>query len=146
VAAADRVVTEARLRIPSRVPEWARREHREQWRRDRAAAEPMRSVFPGVRLLQVELVFEDPEGRPPAAQAHALHPPARAFFEFPCPYGNCDGSFDLNEVVRRMMKTSSAHAAGAVECSGTRSRDGVTQQACGVHARYEISTQYQAED
>jgi hypothetical protein len=141
--AADRAATETRLRIPSRVPEWARQEHREQWRRDRAAAQPMRSAFPAVQLLHIELVFEDPESQPPAAQAHALHPPAPAFFAFPCPYANCNGSFDLSEAVRRMMKATSSQAAGVLDCSGMRTRDGVAKRACGVHVRYAISTKYQ---
>jgi hypothetical protein len=134
------------LRIQSRVPEWARQEHREQWRRERAAALPMRSAFPAVRLLHIELVFEDPEARPPAAQSHALHPPAPAFFAFPCPYANCAGSFDLSEVVQRMTKTSSSQASGALDCTGERTRDGVSKRACGVHVRYTISTQYQSDD
>jgi hypothetical protein len=143
VAAADRAATEASLRITSRVPEWARHEHREQWRRDRAAALPMRSAFPDVQLLHIELAFEDPEALPPAAQSHALYPPAPAFFTFPCPYANCAGSFDLSEIVRRMMKSSSSRASGSLDCSGTRTRDGVNHRACGVHVRYTISTQYQ---
>ncbi len=103
----------------------------------------MRSAFPAVQLLHIDLVFEDPEAPPPAAQSHALHPPAPAFFAFPCPYANCNGSFDLSEVVRRMTKGSSSKVAGGLECSGARTRDGIGKRACGVHVRYTISTQYQ---
>lgn len=102
----------------------------------------MRTAFPVVSRFVVELTFEDPEGVAPAAQSHALYPPARAFFEFPCPYANCDGKFDLGTVAKRAISHSSLHATGTAECSGVRTRDGVTQRACGIRAVYAITAEY----
>jgi len=104
----------------------------------------MRSAFPAAQLVTVELTFMDPEARPPAAQTHAMHPPARAYFEFPCPYANCDGNFDLNEAVRHLLEKSSPRASGSLECQGLRSKDGVTKQACGVRAGYVILATYRS--
>jgi hypothetical protein len=73
-----------------------------------------------------------------------MHPPARAFFQFVCPYANCDGTFDLSPAARLVIEQSSLQSAGTLECPGTRSRDGVTRQACGIQLRYVISAEYHA--
>lgn len=126
----------------SPTPESVHQERRERWRRDRAAAQTLRSAFPSVERVSVQLEFRDLTARAPGAQSHVMHPPARAFFEFPCPYSDCDGKFDLSSVANLVMSRSSAHAEGVLECTGVRPRAGMTKQRCGVHVQYTIAAQY----
>jgi hypothetical protein len=132
------------MAISPRVPEWARSARKEQWRADRAAAETVRTAFPTLERIRVELVFEDADGPPPAAQLHMMHPPARAFFEFPCPYADCSGTFDLSSVVRLAMKRPGLQATGKLECAGARSHQGLTKSGCGVQVGYTIAGELQA--
>jgi hypothetical protein len=122
--------------------ERARVPARDQWRLDRAAAPPMHDIFPGVATLSFDLKFEDAASAPPAAQLHIFHPAATAFFEFLCPYTNCSGRFDLGRITQLLVEQSSAGTAGAMECQGTRSRDGVTSPPCGVRLVYVLSATY----
>jgi len=92
-----------------------RQERQDRRRRDRAAAVVLRVAYPGVERLRLELNFEgDP--RPPALQTHELYPSARAFSEFPCPYADCDGSFDLTDVVKAALSQAKPDARGELEC------------------------------
>jgi hypothetical protein len=116
---------------------------REQWRRDRAAAQTLRSAFPSVASIHIDLLFEDPAGLSPASQSHVLHPPAPAFFEFPCPYANCEGKFDLSTPARLVIERVSLQTAGKLECPGVRSRNGVTKQPCSLQLTYTIAAAYQ---
>jgi hypothetical protein len=134
------------MRMPSRTPEWARLARKEQWRRDRAAAAPLRSAYPDVSLVRIELSFADSGPRPPAAQSHAMHPPANAYFEFPCPFADCDGNFDLNDAVRKLVGKSSRTAKGELVCKGLRAKDGGAKQTCDLHADYVIAATYRATD
>jgi hypothetical protein len=116
--------------------------HEERWRRDRAAAQTLRSAFPAVASIRIELTFEDPGAQSPAPQSHVMHPPVRAFFEFRCPYANCDGKFDLSSVAGLVMTRASGRTTGSLECTGTRSRGGPTKQTCGVRLRYVVAAEY----
>ena len=113
---------------------------REQLRRDRAAAQTLRSTFPLLGQIRIDLVFEDPNGVSPARQTHVLHPAARAFFEFPCPYSHCDGKFDLSRFARDAANQAGAQIAGTLECSGTRPRCNAARQPCGLLLSYGIAS------
>ena len=119
--------------------------HRQRWVRDRAAARTLRTAFPGVERISVDLTFRDTAAAPPGAQSHALHPPARAFFEFLCPHADCDGTFDLTAAVYSVMTDGSSHADGTLDCKGTRPRPGLTKGPCGVSVRYSIAAQYRTQ-
>jgi hypothetical protein len=130
------------MRFAQRSPDNSKLAQKDRWRRERAAAETLRSAWPGVASVVIGLVFEDPEGPAPAEQSHTMYPPARAFFEFPCPYASCDGKFDLSPVAKHALGHSLGHATGSLECSGVRTRDGVTHRACGVRASYTVVADY----
>ncbi len=132
------------MRTSSPTPESVHQERRERWRRDRAAAQTLRSAFPAVERIRVELKFQDLAAPAPGAQSHVMHPPARAFFEFPCPYSDCDGKFDLSAVATVVMTDTSTRAEGHLECTGVRPQVGMTKQPCGVHLHYTIVAQYKA--
>jgi hypothetical protein len=117
----------------------ARQERRERLRRDRAAALTLRAVFPAVAQLRLELVFESTASSTPARQSHVLHPPARAFFEFPCPYADCDGQFDLTGAVNAAMADPNLRAEGMLECVGRRARDLGSKQACQLRLIYTVT-------
>jgi hypothetical protein len=78
----------------------------------------------------------------PTDQTHVMHPPARAFFEFPCPYADCDGHFNLSEAVHSALETSRKSATGVLECSGERVKDHTGRQACKLRLHYKINPKY----
>jgi hypothetical protein len=131
----------AQLRTPGSAYEL----HRQQWLRDRAAARTLHSTFPGVERIRVDLIFRDTAALAPGAQSHALHPGARAFFEFLCPHADCDGTFDLTAAVHSAMTDASSHADGTLDCKGVRPRPGLTKGPCGVSVRYTVVAQHHAQ-
>ena len=120
--------------------------HRQRWLRGRAAALTLRGAFPDVERIRVDLKFEDTTAPPPGAQSHAMHPPARAFFEFLCPHSDCDGGFNLGNAAISVLTRASTRAAGTLECKGTRPSVGMTKQPCGVRVQYTILAQYRPAD
>jgi hypothetical protein len=111
-------------------------------RRNRAAAPQLRVAFPGVQQLRLELKFEGQTTNIPASQSHVLHPPARAFFEFPCPYADCDGQFDLTGVVNLLLADRTAKAEGVLKCQGQRPDRRTTRAPCQLHLNYEFIVIY----
>jgi hypothetical protein len=131
-----------RLAAPTPNSEAARRQRHERLRRDRAAAEAISSVYPKIETLGLALHFEGTDSRVPADQVHEMHPPARAFFEFPCPYADCDGEYNLTEAVRTALATSRKSSTGVLECSGARVKDHTGRQQCKLHLHYTITPHY----
>jgi len=131
------------MKLASISPAAARQQRREQWRRDRAAALALRIVFPTVQQLRLELTFQDAPSCTPAPQSHVLHPPARAFFEFPCPYADCDGQFDLTGAVNDALTHPAHQAQGVLECSGMRPTQNIgSKQPCQLHLNYTVIASY----
>jgi hypothetical protein len=120
----------------------ARQERRDRLRRDRAAAVALRVAFPAVQHLRLELKFESSSAQAPTLQSHVLHPPAQAFFEFPCPHADCDGHFDLTGAVNAALADPAHHAAGMLECSGLRPWDCASQRPCQLHMIYKVTATY----
>jgi hypothetical protein len=92
----------------------------ERHRRDRAAAPLLRTSYPRLATLQLDFEFSDRTEFLPSPQVTVLHPPARAYFCFACPYGDCDGEFDLKSPVDQMVTAEQAGSEGQMRCSGTR--------------------------
>jgi hypothetical protein len=113
----------------------------DQLRRDRAAAQLLRTAFPALRHLRIELRFQGLGA--PTPQSHVLYPPARAFFEYPCPYFDCDGHFDLTSVVTAAMADSTHRAEGMLECRGSRGRDHTSGRRCLLQLTYEVTATHQ---
>lgn len=111
-------------------------------RRERAAALALRVAFPAIEQLRIELTFENPTNTP-APQSHVLHPAARAFFEFPCPYADCDGGFDLTTAVNTALANKSGQSRGVLDCSGHRPEPRGSRRPCNLHLSYAISATYQ---
>jgi len=132
------------MRIVSRTTRSLLEQKREKSLRRRIAAGTIAKAFPRVEQVRLQLRFLPTTGSVPAAQMHALYPSAPAYFEFACPYGDCDGSFDLNAVVLPLLAEAGARAEGTLQCSGTRTAAGMTRQPCKLRADYWISAQHQA--
>lgn len=113
-------------------------------RRDRAATSALRVTLPAVQLLRLELEFEG-STNVPTSQSHLLHPPARAFFIFPCPYADCDGQFDLNSAVHAALADPAHRTEGMLECSGVRTRDRASKQPCQLQLNYTVTATCQGD-
>lgn len=113
-------------------------QRQERLRRSRAAAQAVRVAFPSITQIRLELRFEGTSANIPASQSHVLHPPARAFFEFPCPYADCDGEFDLTAAVRSALSTAPQPVRGLLECHGQRIGARTTTQRCNLHLHYTV--------
>jgi hypothetical protein len=111
----------------------------ERLRRDRAAALVLRAAFPAVQELCLELSFASTTSNTPAFQSHRLHPPARAFFHFPCPYADCDGHFDLASAVAAALADPAQRNTGTLECSGLRAGERTTKLLCGLQLNYTVT-------
>lgn len=103
----------------------------------------MRAAFPDVACIRFELTFSEQRAVAPAEQSHVMYPPARAFFQFPCPHSNCSGTFDLSAVAKALLARNSSRASGDLECHGTRSKDVATKEACGLRVSYVVLAEYQ---
>jgi hypothetical protein len=118
--------------------EAARNLQREKQRRNRLAAKELRVQYPQFATIQVDLVFDDEVSQPPAPQSIVLHPPARAYFVYPCPYAGCTGELDLAANVDHIAEQGKARAAGHTRCNGLRpGRQG--KSPCELNIRYSIA-------
>lgn len=117
----------------------AREERTERLRRDRAAAQALRTAFPSVQQLRLDMHFEGTAPNTPTPQTHVLYPPARAFFAFPCPYADCDGQFDLTAAVNAALADPSHRADAVLECSGERIGDRASRQPCLLRLQLRIT-------
>jgi len=115
----------------------------DQLRRDRATAQVLRAAFPTVQQLRIELRFEGPGSSAPTPQSHVLYPPARAFFEYPCPYSDCDGQFDLDGAVKAALADVTHRAQGVLECRGSRAGDHASRHPCLLRLVYEVTATFQ---
>jgi hypothetical protein len=111
---------------------------RERQRRDRAATQPLRVRFPQFTSLRLDFDFSDDGRFTPAPQVTVLHPPASAYFIFPCPYTDCDGEFNLEPVVNTLATAEQASDEGQLRCSGHRSGSGENRAACQLILEYNI--------
>lgn len=117
------------------------RERKERLRKARDAAQTLRSAFPQAAQVTVHLQFPPIAAPPHAAQSFVIYPAARAFFEYPCPYGDCDGVYELGAAAIQAL-TQEQSVSGSLECVGLRSRNGLQRQPCGLVMNYTIVAQY----
>jgi len=115
----------------------------EQLRRDRVAAPVLRTAFPTLQHLRIELRFQGSGSSVPTSQTHMLYPPARAFFEYRCPYSDCDGQFDLYGAVRAALENATHRVEGMLECRGSRGQDHSSRRTCLLQLVYEVTVTYQ---
>lgn len=132
------------MRIVSRTTRSLLDKKREQSLRRRAAAGTLAKSNASVEQVRVLLQFSAGTQPSPADQVHDLYPSAPAFFEFACPYGDCDGSFDLKAVAQPMLRKSQTHGEGRLHCNGTRAAAAQTREPCDLRADFWINARYQS--
>ena len=126
------------MKLTSVGPEGARNALREKQRRNRLAAKELRVQFPQFATVRVDFVFSDEASQPPAPQSIVLHPPARAYFVYPCPYASCTGELDLAANVDNIASQGKSRSAGRTKCNGERhGRQG--KGPCDLHIEYSIA-------
>ncbi len=118
---------------------------RNQRHTDRDRAPPMRSAFPQLEQLRIELDFADRTGRAPSPQMHILFPPARAFFRFACPCSECDGEFDLSLAVSALVnsatsskRSSNRTVSDNLVCEGVRLRNQANSRPCPIAVKIRL--------
>ena len=131
------------MKLTSIGPEGARNLLREKQRRNRLAAKELRVQFPQFATIRVDLVFNDEVSQPPAPQSIVLHPPARAYFVYPCPYASCTGELDLAANVDHIAEQGKARTAGHTRCKGER-HGPQGKGPCDLHIEYSIAVDKQA--
>jgi hypothetical protein len=112
---------------------------------DRVAAPALRTAFPQVENLRIELNFSDRTAHAPSLQQHILYPSARAFFRFACPCFECDGEFDLTGAVNKLVadpvggkRRVNRTASDTLACQGVRLRDRPTSQLCPIQVQFRL--------
>jgi hypothetical protein len=126
------------MKFTSVGPEGARNLMREKQRRNRMAAKELRVQFPQFATIRVDFVYSDEVSQPPAPQSIVLHPPARAYFVYPCPYASCTGELDIAANVDHIAQQGEARTAGHATCNGERhGRQG--KAPCDLHIEYSIA-------
>ena len=133
------------MRFPPRNKLSVARDREERLRKARLSAPPLRDASPSATLVNVNLGFLPAATPPHAAQSFVLYPAARAFFSYPCPYGDCDGIYDLSTEAERTLAREKSRVSGIIECGGSRSRDGVQGQPCALRMSYAISAKHEPE-
>lgn len=118
---------------------------RESMRRRRAAAGALRELYPAVRVVRLELRFESASGWTPAGLAHALYPSAPAYFHFECPFGDCDGAFDIAASVATVVASGEHVVSGSQSCTGSRAAPNLQRQPCGLVAHHRITVCYESD-
>lgn len=118
---------------------------REQLMSERLRAATLRSLFPQIEQLRIDLVFSDPNARsPPSPQRHTLYSGAPAFFRFACPCADCDGDFDLTAAVTTLITNPAERRwagslDGQLSCQGVRFRDhAVYQTPCPMLLSFQL--------
>jgi hypothetical protein len=91
--------------------------------------------------VAVRLQFLGEEVPRHAEQSFVLYPAARAYFGFPCPYGDCDGIFDLSDAAQSALQHFAIDASGTLECGGARSRHRMPRQHCGLQVSYAVTAE-----
>lgn len=115
-----------------------RMQMRERQRRDRATTPEMRVRFPQFSEMRFEFAFGDQGPFPPVPQVTVLHPPARAYFLFPCPHSDCSGEFDLSAAIATLAADNGETCDGQAQCSGHRYSVGKTQTPCTVVLKFKV--------
>jgi hypothetical protein len=140
VAGGVRVATKANgVRFPPAKKDSTPVDRREELRKARASAPSLRTAWPDAALVRVELEFQANPLLAHAPQAYSLYPAAKAHFGYACPFGDCDGVYDLNAVVFETLQAGKRNARGTLTCSGHRSRSGKDEDVCALSLRYSIT-------
>jgi hypothetical protein len=88
--------------------------------------------------VRVDLAFHEASGPAHAPQAFSIYPPGKAHFVYECPFGDCNGVYDLGEIALGALGTGKRKTRGTLTCSGQRSRNGKSGSPCELAVTYSI--------
>jgi hypothetical protein len=117
---------------------------RERLLSDRTRSPALRTVFPQIGQLRIELTFsDDASAHTHSPQQHTLYPSAPAFFRFACPCADCDGDFDLTQAVASLVEARNGRridgsAEGQLSCQGVRLREMGGQRPCSMQLSFRL--------
>lgn len=115
---------------------------RDGLRKARVDAPTLRDLLPAATQVHVEIKFDGDARLADAPRTFTIYPPAQAHFVYTCPFGDCDGTHDLNEEVFGMLATGTCQITGVRHCIGHRaSRSGPGPQ-CGLGMTYAVTVRY----
>jgi len=134
------------MQLPPKHKPVSASDRRDVLRRARAAAPTLSMACPEASLVRVELAFPADSEPSHASQAFSVYPPAKAHFVYACPFGDCDGSYDLNPVAFGALQAGKRKTRGTLTCDGHRSRKGQSDRACGLAATYSITVRHEKEE
>ena len=131
------------MRLPPNPKAVSPLDRREELRKARVAAPKLREACPNVALVRVELAFQTDAQPAHAPQAFSIYPPAKAHFVYACPFGSCDGSYDLNEITFSALQAGKRNMRGTLTCAGHRLRHGKAASPCELTATYLITVRHE---
>jgi hypothetical protein len=127
------------VRFPAKKPSASISIRQDELRKARAAAPTLRAACPEASLVRVELEFQANPLLAHAPQILSIYPPAKAHFSYACPFGDCDGVYDLNEVALGTLQAGKSKARGTLTCVGHRSHNGRARSSCDLALSYSIT-------
>jgi hypothetical protein len=117
-------------------------DRRDELRKARAIAPTLREACPDAACVRIELAFESVSQLAHAPQIFSIYPPAKAHFVYACPFGDCDGVYDLNEIALGTLRAGKRKTRGSLACAGHRSRNGKAGSLCELPAVYSITIRH----
>jgi hypothetical protein len=117
----------------------------EQLRRARVDAPTLRQFLPDASQVWVELAFDADARLAQAARVFTIFPTAQAHFVYACPFGDCDGTYDLNESVFALLRAHAHQSSGVLQCIGRRARRAAPGPQCGLGMAYAVAVSYDAQ-
>lgn len=127
--------------VAPRKPTVAQR-RRAQLQQARLSAPKLCECMPTAQEVRVDLSFDAHERLSHAHCQFVTYPPAQAHFVYACPFGDCDGVYDLNAVVFAMLESHSDRATGVLVCVGNRAQQHPPGTTCGLRASYVVTVNY----
>lgn len=131
------------MRFPPVKKDSSPADKREELRKARASAPTLRTACPDATVVRVELEFQSDPLLAHAPQAFSLYPAAKAHFAYACPFGGCDGVYDLNAVAFETLQAGKRKARGTLTCSGHRFRSGTVENVCELALKYSITVRHE---
>lgn len=111
-------------------------------RHARFNAPTLREFLPAATQVLVELTFVGDAHLAQDSRAYTVFPPAQAHFVYACPFGDCDGTYDLNEKIFAMLREERCRSTGMLHCAGHRTSQAGSGQECGLGAAYMVTVGY----
>jgi hypothetical protein len=113
----------------------------------RIAYGDVRTRWPQVRRLNLELHFLDDNHREFAAETLTRGREDSAFLEIVCRESECvDGGFDLNSLAAELIRDLKTEVTGELACMGWQDQERIGKHHCLYQLRYTLRCEYEEVD